>query len=92
MSNEDIEDIVNELRRLNIRQASLLARLETARDRQTEDNNRLKVGDYVRILNPRRLQQNKGTITKIGRSRVTIQTSNGTTITRSPKNVTVEPL
>ena len=61
---EDIEDIIEQLQILNIRQASLLARLECTRNRPTEEA-AFQIGDYVRVLNPRRLQQTRGTIIKI---------------------------
>ena len=92
---QEIEDIVTQLNNLNIRQASLLARLERATNTQTppaNTSNDFRIGDRVTILNPRRLQQTSGNITKIGATRVTVQTSNGSKISRAPKNLAHAPL
>jgi hypothetical protein len=35
-------------------------------------------------------QATRGTITKIGNSRITVQARNGTKISRAPKNLTLE--
>ena len=48
------------------------------------------VGDRVRIKNPGRFQANNGTITKIGASRITVQTKSGAKISRAPKNLDFE--
>jgi hypothetical protein len=48
------------------------------------------IGDRVTILNPRRLQANKGKIIRITQSRITVQARNGTTIIRAPKNLILE--
>ena len=49
------------------------------------------VGDLVCITNPNRalFQSDRGTISKIGGSRITVQTKNGK-ITRSPKNLILQ--
>jgi hypothetical protein len=46
-----------------------------------------EIGDRVRIMNPRRLQANRGKIVRIGASRITVEAKNGTTIVRAPKNL-----
>ena len=92
MSNEDIEDIVTQLKELNIKQASLLTRLERAKNKQREEENGFRIGDCVRIINPRQLQQRTGTITKIGINRITVKPDNGNTVVRAPKNLVQVPL
>ena len=51
---------------------------------------KIVIGESVRIKNPGPLQENTGTIVKIGTSRITIKTKNGTKIIRAAKNLTVE--
>jgi hypothetical protein len=96
MSNEqDIKDIVEQLERLQIRQTELVQRL--ARLTNSGNNNTttersntahvFSVGDYVRITNPGLRQSDRGIITKIGNSRITVQDRNGTKILRAPKNL-----
>jgi hypothetical protein len=45
------------------------------------------IGDRVRIRNPKRTQANRGVISAITASRVTVQAANGTKILRAPHNV-----
>jgi uncharacterized protein YceH (UPF0502 family) len=89
MSNEqDIKDIVEQLERLQIRQTELVQRL--ARLTNSGNNNTahvFAVGDYVRITNPGLRQADRGIITNIGNSRITVQDRNGTKILRAPKNL-----
>jgi transcription antitermination factor NusG len=59
----------------------------TSRENQRR---RFRIGDKVRILNPGRFQANKGEITKIGESRVTIKTWSGSKLQRAPKNITLD--
>jgi hypothetical protein len=97
MSNEqDIKDIVEQLERLQIRQTELvqrLARLTNSGNNNTttvqESNTAhvFAVGDYVRITNPGLRQSDRGIITKIGNSRITVQDRNGTKILRAPQNL-----
>ena len=93
-----IKDIVNQLERLQIQQSELLERLGdlSAND---EGNPRatsppaardFAVGDRVRIVSPGRSQPNRGTITKIGRSRSTVEDRHGTKVVRLPKNLVLE--
>jgi hypothetical protein len=98
-NDEDIKDIISELRDLQIHQATLISRLE----RLSESGNnatepappagttrRFAIGDRVRIKNPGILQANKGTIEKIGASRILVRAPNGKTIVRAPKNLYFE--
>jgi hypothetical protein len=48
------------------------------------------IGDRVRIKNPNLFQTDRGTITKIGASRITVRTRSGTKIIRAPKNLIIE--
>ena len=45
------------------------------------------LGDKVRIRNPNPFQADRGVITKIGNSRITIQTKSGSKLQRAPKNL-----
>jgi transcription elongation factor len=105
MSNEqDIKDIVAQLDRLQIQQSELLQRLDqlvgsgesnnaTARSVQSvqsEITREFAIGDRVRIRNPGLLQAVRGTIIKIGASRITVQARNGNKIVRAPKNLILE--
>jgi hypothetical protein len=93
---QEIQDIVNQLERLQIQQSDLLQRL--GRLSESEDNatplpttaREFVVGDRVRIRNPGRLQPVRGTVTKIGRVRITVEARNGTKIVRAPKNLILE--
>ena len=96
---EDAQDLIEQLQRLQIEQNDLLARLSNIqrkqvvqtvnKDTKTPPNTTREfvVGDRVRIKNPGRFQANKGEIKKIGKERITIQASNGTLIVRAPKNL-----
>ena len=102
-SEQDIENIVRELKSLQLRQNSLIARLETlgnagesgtsrARAGQGTRNDSIRtfaIGDKVAIRNPRPLQASKGTVTKIGMNRITVTARNGSTIVRHPKNLRI---
>jgi hypothetical protein len=95
---QEIQDIVNQLGRLQIQQSNLLKRLGQLNE--SEDNNTtppsittaraFAVGDRVRIKNPGLLQPARGTIIKIGRTRTTVEARNGTKIVRAPKNLILE--
>lgn len=57
-------------------------------DRQTPESRRaFVVGDIVRILNPRPQQPNTGVVKKIGASKITVETANGTKVQRAPHNI-----
>ena len=105
MNNKENKDIVEQLQRLQIQQASSVDRLSRATEtlpdvvndecdtRRTtipaENPRRFIIEDRVRIINPRILQQPTGTVIRITEARVTVQTSNGATVTRAPKNLTL---
>jgi hypothetical protein len=102
MSNEqDIQDIIAQLQSLQLQQATLIQRLERLSEHR-EDNNettavtsinatrRFGIGDRVSINNPGRFQATRGTIIKIGNSRITVQARNGSKITRAPHNLSLE--
>ena len=99
-SNEkEIADIVEQLQQLQLQQSILLTRLSHINERDTEreyfdaatDSPRdFKIGDRVRIINPKRFQAKKGVIINIGEGRITIKTHNGTKIQRSPDNLVHE--
>jgi hypothetical protein len=100
MREDDIKDIVEQLQRLQIQQDVLLARLgELSGSHETPaqatrvppDTTRdLAIGDRVRIRNPGRFQAVRGTIVRIGTSRITVQARNGSKIIRAPHNLFLE--
>jgi hypothetical protein len=97
---QEIQDIVNQLGRLQIQQSNLLQRLGRLNESEDNDNNAtpppittarvFAVGDRVRIKNPGLLQPVRGTIIKIGKTRITVEARNGTKIVRAPKNLILE--
>jgi hypothetical protein len=99
MNNEnDITEIVEQLKRLQLRQSELLQRLTHLSESEDNDNTtgqanaprELAVGDRVKITNPGRFQANSCRIIKIGTSHVPVQAKNGTKIVRAPKNLVLE--
>ena len=97
MSNEqdEIKEIVAQLKHLQIQQTKLLQRLErlSETDDQTtatpSPTREFRIGDLVQIKNPKPLQIKKGTIIKIGVStdRITVQSKNGSKIVRASFNL-----
>ena len=102
MSNDneqDIADIVAQLQQLQLQQSILLTRLSRINERDNErdyhdataDTPRdLKIGDRVKVLNPKRFQAKKGIVTNVGESRITIQAANGSKVQRAPENLILE--
>ena len=102
---DGIQDIIRQLKGLQLKQTELLARLELARSKEQEEtvtvvNNKvissvsetrrpLAIGDKVRIRNPNPFQANKGVVIKIGTSRVTVLTESDTKILRAAKNLVI---
>ena len=99
-----VQDIIRQLKGLQLKQTELLARLELARSKEQEEtvtvvNNKvtsnvnetrpLAIGDRVRIRNPSAFQVNKGVVIKIGISRITVLTESGTKILRAAKNLVI---
>jgi dsDNA-specific endonuclease/ATPase MutS2 len=82
---EEIKNIVAQLKGLQTQESELLQRLE----RLSETNNRnsasptqireFKIGDLVKILNPKPFQIKKGAIIRIGvdSGLITVQSTNG---------------
>ena len=96
---EVIKDIVTQLEQLQIQQSDLLQHLGRLSENDNNNNSTtvspvaaraFAVGDNVRIRNPGRLQPSAGTITKIGRSRITVEANNGVKILRAPRNIILE--
>jgi hypothetical protein len=98
---QDVSQIVKQLKRLQLQQATLLTRLERLSQEGADRNETgpttgpatrdppraFQIGDRVQIRNPGRFQPSTGTIHKIGQSRITVIAANGTKITRAPKNI-----
>ena len=112
-STDEIQELIKQLKDLQLQQTDILARLERARAQETDtrvgvdegtngpvdhhvtqipiDEERdFVIGDRVRIVNPNRFQTDKGIITKIGHSRITVQTRSGGKIQRAPKNLVLD--
>ena len=87
---ETVEDIIEQLRQLQLRQDNLITCLATLAD-SGDDNEQegvdFNIGDSVTIDNPGRFQANKGTIVKIGK-RITMLTPSGSKIIRSAQHLT----
>jgi hypothetical protein len=88
---QEIQDIVNQLERLQIQQSDLLQRLGRLSKSKDNDNTAtplpistaaraFAVGGRVRIRNPGHLQPVRGTVIQIGRTRITVESRNGTKI------------
>ena len=99
---DEIENIVKELKALQLQQNTLIARLETLSEAEvngprvtssgptTIPPNTVRdfaIGDKVRVLNPRPLQASQGKIVKIGTNRISLKARGGSTIIRHPKNL-----
>ena len=101
MSNDrEIQDIVNQLLGLQLQQATLISRLGHLTDAADEPDTppppkkataarEFAIGDWVRVRNPRLLQETRGKISRIG-IRITVTTPKGNTIVRAPKNLILE--
>jgi hypothetical protein len=97
MREDDIKDIVEQLQRLQIQQDTLIARLgELSGSHETparatrvppDTSRALAIGDRVRVRNPGRFQAVRGTIVRIGTSRITVQARNRSKIIRAPHNL-----
>ena len=97
MRNDDVQDLFEQLNRLQVQQSALLVRLERATvnvnglsgvfESETGEPKAFAVGDHVTIKNPNPFQTDKGMITKIGKKRITVTTASGQKIVRAPKNI-----
>ncbi len=96
---QEVQEIIAQLQVLQIQQAALISRLEQATESEETNNptpppahtssNRTRefvIGDRVRIRNPRYLQEERGTIIRIG-ARITVKTPREKTIVRLAKNL-----
>jgi transcription antitermination factor NusG len=99
MRNDDVQDLIAQLERLQVQQTELLVRLRSATDREAslagdfeqeaQEPKGFTVGDKVTIKNPNVFQANQGTITKIGPKRITVTSTSGQKILRAPKNLAI---
>ena len=93
MSNRETQ-LLNKLEKLSLETKKTIKELKEinkAMGHPTEDqeqNEVLRIGDTVRIKNPRFGQKTTGTITRIGSTFITITTLDGKKVNRVPKNVT----
>ena len=96
---QDIADIIAQLQQLQLQQSILLTQLASINNRNTEreffdataDAPRdFRIGNRVRILNPKLFQAKRGVIINIGNSRITLQARNGTKVQREPHNLILE--
>jgi NCAIR mutase (PurE)-related protein len=93
MSEDRKREIIRKIKSLQTEQDELIAQLQSLNinnineeQDNTNNNNKLKVGDPVIIFNPGRFQERSGKICKIGKQ-VTIVTKKGRKIVRAKKNV-----
>jgi hypothetical protein len=99
MRNDEIQDLIAQLNRLQVQHTELLVRLGRAADNKVALNEDLgneaqepkefAIGDKVTITNPNLFQVNQGTITKVGQKRVTVTSSSGQKILRASKNLEI---
>ena len=104
MSNREIEQLIEQLQQLQIRQQEITRRLAliTTNNRNTREigetsntiratpettNSALKIGDRVKIRNPKPNQAKSGVIAKIGKTNITVTSSSGEKIVCAPKNI-----
>jgi transcription antitermination factor NusG len=86
-SSQEVQELIQQLQQLQMRQAEILTRLAQVSVCNTETRE-LVVGDKVQIKNPGKFQENRGVVTKIGTHRVTEQTKSGSkvcTCTQKPR-------
>jgi hypothetical protein len=101
MRNDRVQELIAQLNQLQLQQTALLQRLDTAISNETtlsgdigqeaQEPTGFAIGDNVTIKNPNPFQSNEGTITKLGKRRVTVTTPTGQKILRAPKNLTIKP-
>jgi transcription antitermination factor NusG len=97
MSNDqdEIKNIVAQLKSLQIQESELLQRLERLIEADSQVNKspnptrEFRIGDWVQINNPKPFQFKKGTIIRIGTEtdRITVQSKNGSKIVRASFNL-----
>jgi hypothetical protein len=98
---DEVQDLILQLKRLQLQQTALLSRLERARGREERTDRangaaenvgttrEFVIGDRVLIKNPRYLQGDRGKIVKITASRITVEAASGNKIIRAPKNLSL---
>ena len=88
---QEVKDIIAQLQRLQLDQATLISRLERLSENVpntfSDATREFAVGDRVQIKNPGVLQVAKGTIVRIG-ARITVLTDNNKKVVRASKNLT----
>ena len=105
----EVQEIIQRLKALQLQQAELIVRLEEARERENKkgvdvqitvdqvtdtpatviETREIAIGDRVKIRNPNPFQQDNGTVIKVGKSRITVQTKTGGKILRAAKNLSI---
>ena len=106
----EIQEIIQKLKALQLLQAELIVRLEEARERENKkgvdvlqitvdqvtdtpatviETREIAIGDRVKIRNPNPFQQDNGTVIKVGKCRITVQTKTGGKILRAAKNLSI---
>ena len=102
---QEIKEIVKKFERLHIQQAALVDRLKLLQARQDNRGSRDRnvpssgattatvrefvIGDRVRVKNPLPFQSPVGTISNIGRGRITVTDRKKKTLQRAPHNLTL---
>jgi transcription antitermination factor NusG len=90
---DEVEDLIGQLERLQVKQARLMTRLTRAtavamnEQRRDPANREFKMGDQVRVRNPGPQQPTVGIITRITKSRIRVTGANGTSATRAFHNI-----
>jgi hypothetical protein len=97
MRDDDIKDIVDQLKRLQIRQDALISRLgelsvsndstPTTARATTVTARSFAIGDRVRIRNPNREQAKRDVVINITANCITVQDRLGGKIIRAPHNI-----
>jgi hypothetical protein len=99
MSNDEVQDLIEQLKNLQLQQTELLIRLERARgkkaragvyDEEESGTGKFAIGNKVQIKNPTCFQADQGVSTKIGPNRITVHTKTGRKILRAPKSLILE--
>ena len=92
--NDEIQDIITQLKHLQLQQTELLECLDRARCKEPNgppnEERAFAIGDRVCIRNPRPFQASHGIITKITAKRVIICTRSGNTVQRAEKNISFD--
>jgi dsDNA-specific endonuclease/ATPase MutS2 len=94
---DEIKDIVSQLQRLQTRESELLQRLEGLNEAENHTSasptptRDFRIGDLVRIKNPKPFQIRQGHIIKIGDTTnyITVQSRSGSKIVRASFNLTL---